>query len=89
MTETSSLKQVIKTLNFKTMFMYNFIKDFTKNPSFPRFFFYVYFLKCLLSFYIIMLWPNHSGRTTILYKKDSPLTSFLHIIKSSSLIYTL
>jgi hypothetical protein len=31
-----------------------------------------------LSFYIIMLWPNHSGRTTILYNKDSHLTSFIH-----------
>ncbi len=50
---------------------------------------YYYYLKCLLSFYIIMLWPNHSGRTTILYNKDSHLTSFIHDIKSSSLIYTL
>jgi hypothetical protein len=40
---------------------------------------YYYYLKCLLSFYIIILWPNHSGRTTILYNKDSHLTSFIQI----------
>jgi hypothetical protein len=50
---------------------------------------YYYYLKCLLSFYIIILWPNHSGRTTKLYNKNSHLTSFIHNIKSSSLIYTL
>jgi hypothetical protein len=33
-------------------------------------YFYYNFLKCLLSFYIIMLWPNHSGRTTTLYNKQ-------------------
>jgi hypothetical protein len=37
----------------------------------------------LLHYY--MLWPNHSGRTTVLYDKDSHLTSFIHNIKSSFL----
>jgi hypothetical protein len=69
---------------------------YERHPSPPSFLIkisehkvYYYYLKCLLTFYIIMLWPNHSGRTTILYDKDSHLTSFIHNIKSSSLIYSL
>jgi hypothetical protein len=36
---------------------------------------YYYYLKCLLSFCIIMFWPNHSGHITILYNKDNHLTN--------------
>jgi hypothetical protein len=36
-----------------------------------------YYLKCLMSFYIIIVRPNHSGRTTVLYNKDSHL-NFIH-----------